>query len=197
MSDCGAPIRNACAASSANDSRDSKPTNLGESDFKDIKNITSTVFASCRNPALIKQRTSLFFQTVNHAKVIWDPKLKPKGLFGGHLNVRSAVAKTDQVKHLLMNSNLDYLCLSETWLQTSTPVSVYSIPGYQCFRRDRVGGRGGGVLIYVRDGFKCERITLDAAGTLEHVAIKIVLSHQMSFLLIAFYRPPNSKRLLL
>ena len=151
-----------------------------------------TVNQTCRNPAVIKQRASYLFQTVNHAKVIWDPKLKPRGLFGGHLNARSVVSKSDQLIHLLSSSNLDFLCVSETWLQQSTPVSVFSIPGYQCFRQDRLGGRGGGVMIYVKDAIKCERIKLDTADDVECVAITVVLSQQMSFILIAFYRPPSA-----
>ncbi len=155
-------------------------------DLKPICGLTS------RNPAVIKQRLSYLFQTVNHAKVVWDQKLKPRGLFGGHLNVRSVVSKTEQLTHLLLNSNLDYLCLSETWLQQSTPINVYSVPRYQCFRRNRAEGRGGGVLIYVKDNIKCERIIFKEAGTLEYVALKIILSRQMSFILIALYRPPSA-----
>lgn len=43
--------------------------------------------------ALTKQRQNLFFQTVNHAKVVWDPTVKPKGIFGGHLNIQSLAPK--------------------------------------------------------------------------------------------------------
>ncbi len=42
---------------------------------------------SLQTQALIKQRQTLFFQTVNHAKVVWDPTVKPKGILGGHLNI--------------------------------------------------------------------------------------------------------------
>ena len=77
------------------------------------------------------------FQTVNHAIVLWDPKIKPKGIYGGHLNIRSVVSKTEQLEQLLTNSNLDYLCLSETWLTPTTPLGVLSIPGYNVYRRDR------------------------------------------------------------
>lgn len=45
-----------------------------------------------------------FFQTVNHAKAIWDSKTKPKGIVGGHLNIRSVISKRDQVQHLLTDS---------------------------------------------------------------------------------------------
>ena len=68
------------------------------------------------NPAIRKHRRTNFFQTLNHAKLIWDPQSKPKGLLGGHLNIRSIVSKSNQLEHLLSHSNLDFLGLSETWL---------------------------------------------------------------------------------
>lgn len=36
------------------------------------------------------------FQTLNQAKMIWDPCCKPKGLLGGHLNIRSMIPKRKQ-----------------------------------------------------------------------------------------------------
>lgn len=59
-----------------------------------------------------KQKQYLFLQTVNHAKVIWDSQIKPKGILGGHLNIRSIIAKEDRIHTLLTESNVDYLCLS-------------------------------------------------------------------------------------
>lgn len=86
------------------------------------------------------------FQTVNHAKVLWNPKIKPGGIFGGHLNIRSILSKTEQLEQLLSDSNLDYLCLSETWLTpTTTSSGVFSVPGYNVYRKDRKHGKGGGL----------------------------------------------------
>ena len=48
---------------------------------------------------LIHQKTHIF-QTVNHAKVIWDPAIKPRGIFGGHLNIRSLLPKHDEIQAL-------------------------------------------------------------------------------------------------
>ena len=144
------------------------------------------------NPAVKRQRLFKTFQTVNHAKVLWDPKLKPRGLFGGQFNIRSITPKSNQLIHLLSDSNMDFLCLTETWLKQSTPSSVFTVPGYQCFRRDRPDGRGGGVLFYVREGIKCEREVYKAGSTLEYVGIKIILSKQMSFNIIGVYRPPSA-----
>lgn len=92
-----------------------------------------------------KQRNTKLYQTVNHASVLWNPKTKPKGIFGGHINIRSVISKTEQLEHILLDSNLDYLCLTETWLTSTTPLSVFTIPGYNVYRRDRGKGKGGGV----------------------------------------------------
>lgn len=59
--------------------------------------------------AWTKQKQTLFFQTVNHAKVVWDPAVKPKGILGGHLNIRSLVPKCDEIRILLSESNIDFL----------------------------------------------------------------------------------------
>ncbi len=115
-----------------------------------------------------KQRQFRLFQTVNHAKVIWDSKTKPKGIVGGHLNIR----------------------LTETWLNCNIPTHIIDVPGYLCFRKDRLIGRGGGVLIYIRDTFNCAKINLDMS--LECVAINVMLSTKMKFNIVTLYNPPSN-----
>lgn len=53
-------------------------------------------------------------------------------------------------------------------------------------------GKEGGVLMYVKDGIKCERMFFKAAITLGYIVLKVVLSQQMSFTIIGFYRPPTA-----
>lgn len=139
-----------------------------------------------------KQQATKMFQTVNHAKVLWDPQVKPKGIFGGHLNIRSVLSKTEQLEQLLTNSNLDYLCLSETWLTPTTPLGAFNITGYNAYRRDRIHCKGGGVMIYIKEGIQCKQIDIPE-NTLECVGVNITLSPEMSFIVIALYRPPPSK----
>lgn len=86
-----------------------------------------------------KNRKWDVFRTVNHSRTVWDPKAKPRGILGGHLNIRSIKIKSLQVQHLLTDSNLDFLCLSETWLKESSPSAASNVPGFKSFRRDRVG----------------------------------------------------------
>uniref|UniRef100_A0A672J846 Reverse transcriptase domain-containing protein n=1 Tax=Salarias fasciatus TaxID=181472 RepID=A0A672J846_SALFA len=133
-------------------------------------------------------------QALNHAKVIWDAKSKPKGLLGGHLNIRSIASKPDQVEKLLTGSNLDFICLSETWLKKTSPPAAFYMSGYKIFRRDRSTGKGGELLFYVRENLECKQIHVQVKleVEIECIAITINLSPQMSFILVGIYRPPSS-----
>lgn len=113
-----------------------------------------------------------YFRTVNHAKVIWNPRKKTKGITGGHLNLQSILSKSDQIQHLFMDSNLDFLALTETWLTSHTPTSMIDVSGYT-FRKT-VSGKGGGVLVYIRNIFKCDEANLDTFG-LECLILNVVL----------------------
>ena len=94
-------------------------------------------------------------------------------MFGGHLNVRSLVPKREQIEHLLCNSNIDFMGLSETWLTSSSPEAAVSLPEYRTFRKDRGKGRGGAVLIYVKNNLKCNQIKWPSNITLECIGVNI------------------------
>ena len=74
---------------------------------------------------ILKQQQTKLLQTVNHARVLWDPTVKPKGIFGWHINVRSIISKTEQIEK--SDSNLDYLGLSETWLTPTLPSGYQAV----------------------------------------------------------------------
>ncbi len=66
------------------------------------------------------------------------------------------------------------------------------MPGYNVFRKDRVKGKGGGALLYIRDTLKCEQIEWLKETQLECVGVKVTLSSEMSFFLICLYRHPSA-----
>ena len=98
------------------------------------------------NPRIVKNRKWAVFRIVNHSHTIWDPKANPRGLLGGHLNIQCLIAKSDQMQHLLLDSTLDFLCLSETWLNKNAPSAAVNVSGFKVFRRDREISKGGGVI---------------------------------------------------
>ncbi|XP_049426565.1 uncharacterized protein LOC125885132 [Epinephelus fuscoguttatus] len=146
-----------------------------------------------RNPILKRHRSTKLFQTLNQAKTVWDPKHKPKGLLCSHLNIRSLCNKREQLKHILHESNLDCLAISESWLKTQSPEALVSMPGYNVFRKDRLKGKGGGVLLYVKNTLTCREIVWSTAFNFDCVGVEITLSKEMSFSLICIYRQPTAK----
>ncbi len=132
------------------------------------------------------------FQMVNNSRIIWYSKAKPKGILGGHLNIRSLRPKSEQINHLLSESNLDFICLSETWLHKNSPSAADKILGYVEFRRDRAEVKGGGVLVYVRETIQCREIEWQGLNDLECIGLNMILAPQISFTLIVIYRPPSS-----
>ena len=64
-------------------------------------------------------------------------------------NARSFLRKTVELQIYLRNSLPSVVGLCETWLPLHLALNL---PGYSIFRRDRHQGRGGGVLLALRDG---------------------------------------------
>ena len=104
-----------------------------------------------------------------------------------HLNVRSVASdgRLSEIGSLLSFHNIDILCLSETWLKPHHMSSALLISGYQpLLRRDRPVERGGGVAIYLRDGFACKRLYV-VPDDIECLALEICLPHRKSLRLLA------------
>ncbi|XP_058604243.1 adhesion G-protein coupled receptor G1-like [Onychostoma macrolepis] len=64
----------------------------------------------------------------------------------------------------------------ETWLTESSPNTAYLVPGYKVFRKDQQFGKGGGLLMYVKDCIKSFPapivITIASVGEYKTVIIK-------------------------
>ena len=63
------------------------------------------------------------------------------------------------------------------------------------FRRDRNRGKGGGLLVYVKNTITCNLIEWSQEIDMECIGLNMSLSPQMSFTVICLYRPPSSNSL--
>ena len=87
-----------------------------------------------------------------------DDKLKNKGIDLVHLNIRSLFCKNkfDMFKQQLMNSNVNVIGISETWLKKELPSDIISIDGFNVIKNHRnwlergKTKKGGGVCIYIK-----------------------------------------------
>lgn len=76
------------------------------------------------------------------------------------------LTKLDELRDILSVSNVDVMCISETWLSEKISDSVLCVHGYQIIRHDRVGRIGGGIAVLIKNElkFKVLRVSENESG---------------------------------
>ena len=105
-------------------------------------------------------------------------------------NARSIFKKLDEIKNLLDGVNVDLICVTETLLKEAITDSAISIDGFDVIRKDRVGNRGGGVCIYIKNNLNYKVVLSESNNNIETIFIEIIL-HKSKLLLGVVYKPPK------
>ena len=63
--------------------------------------------------------------------------------------------------------------------------------GYHIVRKDRKSGKGGGVVVFIRDDLKWQRRT-DLENEMESIVIELFIQKSKPFIVCTIYRPPDS-----
>lgn len=85
-------------------------------------------------------------------------RIIPKGKSGlklCHLNAQSLNNKMEEFRYIFEQSDIDVVCVSETWFVPSIHDSNYNLRGYRLFRADR-DTNAGGVAIFVKSSINCK-----------------------------------------
>lgn len=119
-----------------------------------------------------------------------------KGLIVLHINVRSLLPKIDSIRNDFKGSNIDVLCITESWLHWEIPDNLVSIAGYQLYRNDRTYSRGGGTCIFVSKRIYTEVGVVSLNNKdIEIQVIRItgntVNTRCKNILIFNIYRPPS------
>ncbi|KAJ0182642.1 hypothetical protein K1T71_002011 [Dendrolimus kikuchii] len=111
-----------------------------------------------------------------------------------HINAQSIPAHFTDMLATFNCMNIHAILVSESWLKPVLSSTSYILPGYRLIRNDRVGSRGGGVAIYLRDHVPFKIINLSTqppppdAG--EHIFIEVEMQHTK--VLVGVYYCPSS-----
>ena len=88
----------------------------------------------------------------------------------------------------LVRGNVDVLFICETKIDQTFPSSQFVIPGFTTpYRLDRTG-RGGGIMLYIREDIPSRRIPSELSASLERCFVEINL-YKKKWLIIGTYNP--------
>ena len=115
-----------------------------------------------------------------------------------YLNARSIANKSNLLDNYLTivnNHYFDLFFIVETWLTQATTDSMVCPNKYFIYRRDRLNGRGGGVLVLYKSHLHASLVTSAEAGeNLEPITVHVHCNSSSSkkFRFSCFYVPPYS-----
>jgi hypothetical protein len=86
---------------------------------------------------------------------------------------------------------IDVAIITETHFKKYHHLRNFDISGYNYIRRDRIGRKGGGVAIYVKEGIDYNIVT-PHADTPEYETLWLnIVYNNLSFIYVAVYHPPQ------
>lgn len=123
--------------------------------------------------------------TMNMVKVLCRQK---RGLKICHINAQSLNNKTDEFRFVFETSGVDVICVSETWLVSSTPDSLICPSGYRTFRADRLR-HAGGAAIFVKSNISCKLLETSRSDERVEYLFLEISSYGQKILVGCVYRP--------
>ena len=107
-------------------------------------------------------------------------------------NLRSINNKFDDLRCQVSTYNPDIVICTETWLAPFFPNQAFTIPGYVCYRADRINGSvGGGVAIWSKVCLCAEDLQFQTSEDIELCCVK--LPH-CKLIIIGVYLPPGLRQ---
>ena len=76
------------------------------------------------------------------------------------LNATSIVNKKNELNIMVEDIDPHIIGITESWANTDITDAELGLTGYVMFRRDRIGRRGGGIIIYVKESIQADEIKL-------------------------------------
>ena len=107
-------------------------------------------------------------------------------------NVRSLTKKSFLINDLISTNNLDFLFLTETWLDSvnhNITLIESAPPNYLFLGVNRENRRGGGIATIFKDSFHCKLSTYGQYDSFEYLCGIVRCCPKI--LLLTIYRPPN------
>ena len=108
-------------------------------------------------------------------------------------NIQSIRNKLAELQHLINQHKPAVIGITESWCDSTISDAEISLNGYSLYRKDRLVGTGGGVLLYVDESLSVTPVhCLNNANVEDSVWCSLSLQNSDSLLIGLVYRSPNS-----
>ena len=113
----------------------------------------------------------------------------------GTCNIQSVRLKVLQVSELISNYSLDFLLLTETWLNDKhtqwKDCTALNRDGLSLSTSDRVGRKGGGLVLIHKSAYKTKLLNKGTRLTFEHASWELRIKN-VNLVIHGIYHPPPS-----
>ena len=107
------------------------------------------------------------------------------------LNARSIINKKTELNIMVDDIKPHIIGITESWANNDITNAELGLEGYVMFRKDRIGRRGGGVLLYIKDTIPAYEVQLqEEADCNDAIWCNLVTGHTTVIIGVA-YRCPN------
>ncbi|KAK3910411.1 RNA-directed DNA polymerase from mobile element jockey [Frankliniella fusca] len=138
----------------------------------------------------------LYIKKNEHKKILKIGKDFPQALKIVHFNAQSLIYQhhATEFQILFDNSDMDVIAVSETFFNNNN--DVLHLAGFNTFTASRTSHEGGGVAVYVKNGFQCKVLSCSTSPAQriqqpDYIIIEILLK-ECKLLFACVYRPPKA-----
>ena len=107
------------------------------------------------------------------------------------LNARSIVNKKNELNIMVEDIDPHIIGITESWANTDITDAELGLTGYVMFRRDQIGRRGGGVILYVKESIQAYEIKLESEADYDEAVWCKIVSGNSKLTIGLVYRSPN------
>ena len=106
-------------------------------------------------------------------------------------NGRSIVNKKNELNIMVEDIDPHIIGITESWANTDITDAELGLAGYVMFRKDRIGRRGGGVILYVKESIQAYEIKLEREADYDEAVWCKIVSGNSKLTIGLVYRSPK------
>ena len=107
------------------------------------------------------------------------------------LNARSIINKKTELNIMVDDIKLHIIGITESWANNDITDAELGLEGYVMFRKDRMGRRGGGVLLYIKETTPAYEVQLQEEAVCKEALLCNLVTGHTTITIGVVYRCPN------